>query len=60
MPLDSLTLFDRINLANCARLRAESSWQDPDRFASEYKSARSWLKYRITTPVPGYRIIETA
>lgn len=43
---DCLNLFDRINLANCAMIRARENVLDGDRFYSEYMTARSWTKYR--------------
>jgi len=44
--LDELTLFDRINLAACAMRRAQDNTCDEQRFHREYKSARSWNKYK--------------
>jgi len=44
--MDSLTLFDRINLAKCAQLRAEARLCDRDGFTAEYHTARMWTKYR--------------
>jgi hypothetical protein len=44
--MDSLTLFDRINLAKCAQLRAEARVCDNDGFLAEYTTARMWTKYR--------------
>lgn len=41
-----LTLFDRINMANCARERALADWSDQERFTGEFKTARMWTKYR--------------
>jgi hypothetical protein len=43
----TITLFDRINLANCAAMRAGSLLQDEDRFHGEYETARAWTKYRV-------------
>jgi hypothetical protein len=43
-----LDLFDRINLANCAMLRARQNVLDNDRFYSEYMTAKLWTKYRCT------------
>jgi len=46
----SLTLFDRINLANCAVQRAIAApIRDRVRFEDEYGTARLWAKYRIHT-----------
>lgn len=50
----TITLFDRINLANCAVQRAIAA---PIRFESEYETARLWTKYRIHTSA-SYRFIE--
>ena len=49
--LDELTLFDRINLADCARRRAEMNVINDDRFTGEFHTAKMWTKYRcvITT-----------
>jgi hypothetical protein len=44
--MDSLTLFDRINLAKCAQLRAETNVLNNDVFMGEYYTARMWTKYR--------------
>ena len=44
--LDELTLFDRINLADCAARRAQQNTMDADRFKGEYDTARLWHKYR--------------
>jgi hypothetical protein len=49
-PMDDLTIsmFDRINLANCAVQRAcAAAGMDGDRFSGEYRTARMWTKYRI-------------
>ena len=48
---DSISLFDRINLARCAMERATSNAFDKQRFDGEYDTARSWTKYKcnITT-----------
>ena len=43
---DSITLFDRINLARCAMERANYHLLDEQRFTSEYYTARSWTKYK--------------
>lgn len=43
---DSLTLFQRINLANCAMERAHQNVFDDARFHSEYNTARTWSKYK--------------
>ena len=48
MPLESggLTLFDRINIANCAMRRANENVMDGDRFTDEYYTAKFWTRYR--------------
>lgn len=43
---DYLSLFDRINLADCAMRRAQHHVLDQDRFMSEYKTAKFWTRYR--------------
>ena len=43
---DSITLFDRINLAACAKRRAVDNVLDSTRFSGEYDTARLWIKYR--------------
>ena len=54
----TITLFDRINLANCAVQRAISApVRDRARFESEYDTARLWTKYRIHGSA-SYRFIE--
>jgi hypothetical protein len=54
----NLTLFDRINLANCAVQRAIAApVRDRVRFEDEYGTARLWTKYRIHTS-GSYRFIE--
>ena len=44
--MHELTLFDRINLAKCAKERARRVNPISDRFLSEYRTARMWVKYR--------------
>jgi len=44
---DNLTLFDRINLADCAKRRAVAHVLDSTRFDGEYDTARLWMKYRL-------------
>ena len=44
---DDLTMFDRINLAACARRRASANVLDATRFEGEYDTARLWMKYRL-------------
>ena len=44
---DNITLFDRINLAVCARRRAAAHLLDATRFEGEYDTARLWMKYRL-------------
>jgi hypothetical protein len=55
---NNLTIFDRINMANCARQRAMLNLLDEQRFIGEYDSARAWTKYRcyISTVV---KFVET-
>jgi hypothetical protein len=43
---DSLTLFDRINIAKCASTRAQQAVLDADRFTGEFQTARMWVRYR--------------
>ena len=38
----SLTLFDKINLANCATKRAKAHFKNKERFDGEFDSARLW------------------
>ena len=40
-------MFDRINLAACARRRASANVLDSTRFEGEYDTARLWMKYRL-------------
>jgi len=44
--MEHLTLFDRINLANCAAKRAAANCLDIDRFKGEFETARMWTKYK--------------
>jgi hypothetical protein len=44
---DNLNLFDRINLADCAKRRAAANVLDSTRFEGEYDTARLWMKYRL-------------
>ena len=44
--MEPLTLFDRINIANCAVQRAVGNVTNQERFISEYHSARMWTKYK--------------
>ena len=44
---DYLNMFDRINLADCAKRRASSNVLDEARFNGEYDTARLWMKYRL-------------
>jgi hypothetical protein len=44
---DNLNMFDRINLADCAKRRASANVLDSTRFESEYDTARLWMKYRL-------------
>ena len=44
---DNINMFDRINLAACARRRAVANVLDSTRFEGEYDTARLWMKYRL-------------
>jgi hypothetical protein len=44
---DNINMFDRINLAACARRRAAANVLDSTRFHGEYDTARLWMKYRL-------------
>jgi hypothetical protein len=44
---DNINLFDRINLAACARRRASDNVLNSTRFEGEYDTARLWMKYRL-------------
>jgi hypothetical protein len=48
---NSLTMFDRINIAQCAVKRANENCSDEHRFHGEFCTARAWNKYKcyITT-----------
>jgi hypothetical protein len=43
---DHLDLFNRINIANCAMIRARQNVLDHNRFYAEYMTARLWTKYK--------------
>jgi hypothetical protein len=43
---DTLSLFDRINIAKCATDRAMQSVLNAERFTGEYHTARMWVKYK--------------
>jgi len=43
---ETLTLFDRINIAKCASDRAMQSVLNAERFTREYNTARMWVKYK--------------
>jgi len=45
--IDYLNMFDRINLADCAKRRAAANVLDSTRFEGEYDTARLWMKYRL-------------
>ena len=47
--VQSLTLFDRINLAACAAKRAESNFMDEERYYAEYDTARMWHRNNCYT-----------
>ena len=44
---DTINMFDRINLAECARRRASANILNEQRFNGEYDTARLWMKYRL-------------
>jgi hypothetical protein len=44
---DNINMFDRINLAACARRRASDNVLNSTRFEGEYDTARLWMKYRL-------------
>ncbi len=44
---DNLNMFDRINLADCAKRRAAANVLNSTRFEGEYNTARLWMKYRL-------------
>lgn len=43
----SLTIFDKIRLANSAIQRAELNCLNHDRFLGEYDTVRCWHQHRI-------------
>jgi hypothetical protein len=45
--VDYLNMFDRINLAACAKRRATDNLLDSNRWEGEYDTARLWMKYRL-------------
>jgi len=52
---DNINLFDRINLADCAKRRASANVLDSTRFEGEYHTAQLWMKYRcVNTPNYSY------
>lgn len=54
---DCLTIFDRINIANCARERAVAYVLNNERFQGEYLTARGWIKYKCSIN-PEYSYVE--
>jgi hypothetical protein len=44
----SLTIFDKVRLANSAVQRAELNALDHDRFIGEYDTVRCWHQHRVT------------
>jgi hypothetical protein len=44
----SLTIFDKVRLANSAVQRAELHCLDHDRFRGEYDTVRCWHQHRVT------------
>jgi hypothetical protein len=57
MATDHMTMFDKLNLAQCARLRATTHLMDGDRFHREYQTAHLWMHYKVVS-LPGYRYVE--
>lgn len=49
--LDSLTTFDKINIAACAARRACAHPTDTARFDGEYATAIMWRNHRVTQTV---------
>jgi hypothetical protein len=56
--IDTINLFDRINLAECAKRRASANVLDTKRFEGEYHTAQLWMKYRCVN-TPHYSYIES-
>lgn len=42
----TMTVFDRLNIAQCAARRATYSCSDADRFGGEYLTVKAWMRYR--------------
>lgn len=42
----AMSVFDRLNIAQCAAKRATYSCSDPDRFKGEYQTVKAWMRYR--------------
>jgi hypothetical protein len=55
--LDSIDLFDRVNLAHCAMRRARSHvFGNDDTFRSEIETCRLWNNYRCyNSPFVSYK-----
>lgn len=47
--MDSLSLYDKIHLAECAARRSKDHWNDQDRFLGEFNTVVLWKKHRITS-----------
>jgi len=58
MTSDHMSMFDKLNLAQCAKLRACASLMDGERFRREYETARLWMKYRVVSISSDYRYID--
>lgn len=46
--IEQMTLFDRVNIANCAMRRAMDNVFDTERFSGEYETVRTWTRYRCS------------
>ena len=45
-----MTTFQKLNLANCARMRAEANVLDSGtRFNDEYNTALMWMRHDVVT-----------
>jgi hypothetical protein len=42
----TLSLFDRVNIANCAAQRARNNLMNDDRFTGEFQTVKCWTNYR--------------
>lgn len=57
MATDHLSMFDKLNLAQCAKLRACDALMDNDRFYGEYETTRLWMKHKVVS-VTGYTFVD--